>query len=177
MAYLADLLIPSRDRTRSIRSLVVDAQAELIHLDAALKWINLRQDPKVNAGIPNAAFYATANKAARQYVKPAVARDPLVYPADEVPGRMTRLKPMPHEIRRLRNRLWARLKTGRGRHRTVPAAACAAGTPASKAQPAAVEAARASYLVARACSAANAASTNRITSSSDDVHSASAASA
>ncbi|VWD12241.1 ABC transporter substrate-binding protein [Burkholderia lata] len=71
------------------------------------------QDPKVNAGITNAVFYPTANKAARQYVKPAIARDPSVYPADEVLSRMTLLKPMPAEIRRLQNRLWAQLKTGR----------------------------------------------------------------
>ncbi|AQQ40985.1 MULTISPECIES: polyamine ABC transporter substrate-binding protein [Burkholderia] len=81
--------------------------------DAALKWINYLQDPKVNAGITNAVFYPTANKAARQYVKPAIARDPSVYPSDEVLSRMTLLKPMPPEIRRLQNRLWAQLKTGR----------------------------------------------------------------
>jgi putative spermidine/putrescine transport system substrate-binding protein/putrescine transport system substrate-binding protein len=81
--------------------------------DAALKWINYLQDPKVNAGITNAVFYPTANKAARQYVKPAIARDPSVYPADEVLSKMTLLKPMPPEIRRLQNRLWAQLKTGR----------------------------------------------------------------
>ncbi|HDR8859607.1 ABC transporter substrate-binding protein [Burkholderia territorii] len=81
--------------------------------DAALKWINYLQDPKVNAAITNAVFYPTANKAARQFVKPAIARDPSVYPADEVLSKMTLLKPMPPEIRRLQNRLWAQLKTGR----------------------------------------------------------------
>ena len=81
--------------------------------DAALKWINYVQDPKVNAGITNAVFYPTANKAARQYVKPAIARDTSVYPPDEVLSKMTLLKPMPPDIRRLQNRLWAQLKTGR----------------------------------------------------------------
>lgn len=47
------------------------------------------------------------------FVKPAIARDPSVYPADEVLSKMTVLKPMPPEIRRLQNQLWAQLKTGR----------------------------------------------------------------
>ncbi len=55
----------------------------------------------------------TANKAARPFVKPAIAHDPSVYPADEVLSRMTLLKPMSPEIRRRQNRLWAQLKTGR----------------------------------------------------------------
>lgn len=46
-------------------------------------------------------------------VKPAIAHDPPVYPADEVLSKMTVLKPMRPEIRRLQNRLWAQLKTGR----------------------------------------------------------------
>ncbi len=47
------------------------------------------------------------------FVKPAIARDPSVYPADEVLSKMTLLKPMRPEIRRLQNRLCAQLKTGR----------------------------------------------------------------
>ena len=80
--------------------------------DAALKWINYVQDPKVNAGITNAVFYPTANKAARQYVKPAIARDTSVYPPDEVLSKMTLLadaaghSPAAEPV-------WAQLKTGR----------------------------------------------------------------
>ncbi|HKT99199.1 MAG TPA: polyamine ABC transporter substrate-binding protein, partial [Paraburkholderia sp.] len=51
-------------------------------------------------------------KAARQYVTPAVAQDPTVYPSEDVLKKMTLMKPMPAEILRLENRLWSQLKTG-----------------------------------------------------------------
>ncbi|WP_179403301.1 polyamine ABC transporter substrate-binding protein [Burkholderia guangdongensis] len=83
------------------------------HPEAALQWINYIQDPKVNAAITNAVFYPTANKAARQFVSPAIAHDPTVYPTDDVLRKMTLLKPLSPDIRRLENRLWSQLKTGR----------------------------------------------------------------
>ncbi|WGS50586.1 polyamine ABC transporter substrate-binding protein [Paraburkholderia sp. D15] len=83
------------------------------HPEAALKWINYIEDPKVNAAITNEVFYPTANRAARPFVAPVVAQDPSVYPGDEVLSRMTLIKPVPIEIVRLENRLWAQLKAGR----------------------------------------------------------------
>ncbi|CAB3716753.1 Putrescine-binding periplasmic protein SpuD [Paraburkholderia sediminicola] len=81
------------------------------HPQAALRWINYIEDPKVNAAITNEVFYPTANHAARQFVTPAVAQDPTVYPPDDVLKKMTLMKPTPVEIVRLENRLWAQLKT------------------------------------------------------------------
>ncbi|MFM0341517.1 polyamine ABC transporter substrate-binding protein [Paraburkholderia fungorum] len=81
------------------------------HPQAALRWINYIEDPKVNAAITNEVFYPTANHAARQYVVPAVAQDPTVYPSDDVLKKMTLMKPTPVEIVRLENRLWSQLKT------------------------------------------------------------------
>ena len=68
---------------------------------------------KANTGITNAMFSPPANKAAQQYVKPAIARTPSAYPADDVLNRMTLLKPMPLEIRRMQNWRRAQLKTSR----------------------------------------------------------------
>ncbi|MFL9866591.1 polyamine ABC transporter substrate-binding protein [Paraburkholderia fungorum] len=81
------------------------------HPQAALKWINYIEDPKVNAAITNEVFYPTANQAARQFVMPAVAQDPTVYPPDDVLRKMTLMKPTSVEIVRLENRLWSQLKT------------------------------------------------------------------
>ena len=75
------------------------------HAEAALKWINYVSDPKVNAAITNTVFYPTANKAAHQFVTPAVARDPTVYPPEDVLKKMVLMKPMPADILRLENRL------------------------------------------------------------------------
>ncbi|WP_118180279.1 polyamine ABC transporter substrate-binding protein [Paraburkholderia phosphatilytica] len=82
------------------------------HPEAAMKWINYIEDPKVNAAITNEVFYPTANRSARQFVTPAVSQDPTVYPGDEVLSKMTLMKPVPTDILRLENRLWAQLKTG-----------------------------------------------------------------
>ncbi|MBN3762556.1 polyamine ABC transporter substrate-binding protein [Burkholderia sp. Ac-20365] len=82
------------------------------HPEAAMKWINFISDAKNNAEITNEVFYPTANRAARQFVTPAVAQDTTVYPADDVLSKMTLMKPMPTDILRLENRLWAQLKTG-----------------------------------------------------------------
>ncbi|GAU06732.1 putrescine ABC transporter putrescine-binding protein PotF [Burkholderia stabilis] len=82
------------------------------HPEAALKWINYIEDPKVNAAITNDVFYPTANKAAHQYVTPTIAQDPIVYPSGDAFKKMTLLKPLPADIVRLENRLWAQLKTG-----------------------------------------------------------------
>ena len=83
------------------------------HPEAAMKWINYIEDPKVNAQITNEVFYPTANEAAHQYVTPAVAQDASVYPSEDVLKKMTLLKSLPVEILRLENRLWSQLKTGR----------------------------------------------------------------
>jgi putrescine transport system substrate-binding protein len=82
------------------------------HAEAAMKWINYIEDPKVNAAITNEVFYPTANKSARQFVTPGVSEDTTVYPGDEVLSKMTLMRPVPTDILRLQNRLWAQLKTG-----------------------------------------------------------------
>jgi putrescine transport system substrate-binding protein len=82
------------------------------HPEAALAWINYIEDPKVNAGITNEVFYPTPNKDARPFVTAAVANDTSVYPPEDQLTSMTLMKPLPANILRLENRLWAELKTG-----------------------------------------------------------------
>jgi putrescine transport system substrate-binding protein len=80
------------------------------HPEAALRWINYIEDPKVNAAITNEVYYPTANVPARKFVTPAIAQDLSVYPPDDVFKKMTLMKPKPIEILRLENRLWSQLK-------------------------------------------------------------------
>ncbi len=82
------------------------------HPEAALKWINYIQDPKVNAAITNEVFYPTANKAAGQYVTQAIAQNPDVYPPANVLEKMSLARPKSPDIARLENRLWLQLKSG-----------------------------------------------------------------
>ncbi|WP_242665745.1 polyamine ABC transporter substrate-binding protein [Paraburkholderia ginsengiterrae] len=82
------------------------------HPEAAMKWMNYIEDPKVSAEITNEVFYPTANRAARQYVTPAIEQDANVYPPEAVLSKMTLMRPQPTPIMRLENRLWAQLKSG-----------------------------------------------------------------
>ncbi len=83
------------------------------HPEAALKWINYIETPQVHAEITNQVFYPNANMEARKFVKPDVANDPVVFPPPEVAKTLFLLKPLPSEIMRLENRLWAQYKSGR----------------------------------------------------------------
>ncbi|HTJ91741.1 MAG TPA: polyamine ABC transporter substrate-binding protein [Pararobbsia sp.] len=83
------------------------------HPEAALKWINYIEDPKVSAAITNEVFYPTANLASKQFIDPVTANDPNVFPPPDALAKLTVMKPVPSDILRLENRLWAELKTGR----------------------------------------------------------------
>ncbi|MFD1557605.1 polyamine ABC transporter substrate-binding protein [Paraburkholderia silviterrae] len=82
------------------------------HPEAAMKWINYIEDPKVNAAITNEIFYPTANQPARGLVTPAIAQDPDVYVPDSALNKMTLAMPRNADIARLQNRLWLQLKSG-----------------------------------------------------------------
>jgi putrescine transport system substrate-binding protein len=82
------------------------------HPEAAMKWINYIEDPKVNAAITNEIFYPTANKPARDFVTPAIAQDPSVYVPDSELKKMSLALPRSADIARLENRLWLQLKSG-----------------------------------------------------------------
>ena len=82
------------------------------HPEAAMKWINYIEDPKTSAAITNEVFYPTANRAANQFVTPAIVQDPSLYLSEPVLKKMTVMRPQPAAIMRLQNRLWAQLKTG-----------------------------------------------------------------
>jgi putrescine transport system substrate-binding protein len=83
------------------------------HPEAALKWINYIEQPKVSAGITNEVFYPTANAAAKPFIDPVTANDTNVFPPPETMNKLTVMKAVPSDILRLENRLWAELKTGR----------------------------------------------------------------
>jgi len=83
------------------------------HVDAAHQWVNYIETPSVHAAITNAVFYPSANRAARKYVRPEVAKDPSVYPPEPVMRSLFMLKPLPLAITRLQTRLWTTFKASR----------------------------------------------------------------
>jgi len=81
--------------------------------EAALRWINYIESPQVNAEITNKVFYPTANVQAKQYVKAELANDSTIYPSEAMMKTLFLLQPLPFDIKRLENRLWTQMKTGR----------------------------------------------------------------
>jgi putrescine transport system substrate-binding protein len=83
------------------------------HSEAAMQWINYILQPKVSADITNQVFYPNANAVARPLIKPAILENAAIYPAPDRLKSLTLQAPLPAEILRLENRLWAQLKAGR----------------------------------------------------------------
>jgi spermidine/putrescine transport system substrate-binding protein len=54
------------------------------HPDNAHAFLNHIHDPQVNAEIANTIHYATANKAAKEFIDPADLENPAIYPSAEV---------------------------------------------------------------------------------------------
>lgn len=83
------------------------------HPENANKWLNYILDPKVSADITNKIYYPMVNAAAKKYLAPEIANDPIIYPSAAVMSTLWAFKPLPSEIMRLQSRLWTQLKTGR----------------------------------------------------------------
>jgi spermidine/putrescine-binding protein len=78
--------------------------------DAAHTFINYLLEPETGARIVNAASYASANKAARDKIKPEILNNPTVYPPDDV---LKRCEFMEHLGRAgaVQAALWREIKT------------------------------------------------------------------
>jgi putrescine transport system substrate-binding protein len=83
------------------------------NIDAAHAFINYIEEPKVHAAITNEMFYPNANKAAREFVKPEIANNKMLYPDEDVAKTLFVIKPQSLKISRLQTRLWAELKSGK----------------------------------------------------------------
>lgn len=83
------------------------------NIDEAHAFINYIESPKVHAAITNEMFYPNANKAAREFIKPEIANNKMLYPDDDVAKTLFVIKPQSLKISRLQTRLWAELKSGK----------------------------------------------------------------
>ncbi len=86
--------------------------ADAPHLENAHKFIEFLLDPEVIAGATNFTNYANANKAADQFVDPAVLADPAVYTPDEIRERLWTNRSLSQKAERARTRAWSKIKTG-----------------------------------------------------------------
>jgi putrescine transport system substrate-binding protein len=82
------------------------------HAGNAMKFINFVISTQEAANLTNYTSYPTAVPAAKALVRPDVLADPAVFPSPEFYHKMFVSKPMPQDLTRLLNRLWAKLKVG-----------------------------------------------------------------
>ena len=78
----------------------------------AYLFLDYMMQPEVIAACTNYTGYANSNKAATQFVDPAVASDPAVYPDAETLSRMYTPQPQTEEQERAMTRAWTEIKAG-----------------------------------------------------------------
>jgi putrescine transport system substrate-binding protein len=81
------------------------------HPDAALKFANFVLSEKESANLTNDTSYPSAVPSSKPLVRADVTADPAVFPSSEVIHKLSLSKPIPPDLMRLMNRLWAKLKT------------------------------------------------------------------
>ena len=82
------------------------------HPAEAHAFINYMLKPEVAAKASNYVVYANGNKAAQQFLDPAVKDDPAVYPDDATMAKLFTLNPLDQRTQRLITRLWTKVVTG-----------------------------------------------------------------
>jgi len=102
--------IPREGSSIDYDALLIPAGAP--HRWAAHQFLNYMMEPKVIAAVTNAIHYGNNNRDANPYVEPWILADPALYPPPELEARLYYSLPPSAELRRLRTRVWTRIKTG-----------------------------------------------------------------
>ena len=103
-------LLPRRGGILFVDAMAIPADAP--HPQNALRFIDYVLRPEVHAGLTNKVFYAGPNLAARPFIRPDIANDRTVFPADEDMRRMATPDVLSSEVRRLSTRIFTTFKSG-----------------------------------------------------------------
>jgi spermidine/putrescine-binding protein len=83
--------------------------AKARNVDNAYAFISFIMDAQINAKIVNSVSYASANKAAKQFIDPTILEDEAIYPPDEILARCEFLSDV-GETATLLDKLWTEIK-------------------------------------------------------------------
>ncbi len=86
--------------------------ADAPHPDNAHKFIDFMLRADVAAANTNYVYYASGNKAALEFIDPAVKDDPAIYPTPEVSAKLFTLKAHSPDYDELLTETWQRIKAG-----------------------------------------------------------------
>ncbi len=104
------IVIPKEGAQVNIDVMAIPKDAP--HPGNAHKFIDFILRPDIVAEITNETGYANAVPAAAEHVDPAIARDPVIYPAKDVQEKLYTVPPAGPKYERARTRAWTRIKTG-----------------------------------------------------------------
>ena len=79
---------------------------------AGYAYMNYLLQPEVMANISDSVQYANGNLKADSLVDPKLKANSMIYPSDEVLGKLYALEAMPAKIDRIRTRIWTSIKAG-----------------------------------------------------------------
>ncbi len=82
------------------------------HKDNAYLFLDYMMRPEVIAGVTNFVNYANAVPSSKKWLRPEVLENPAIYPDSETMQRLFIVLPLDPKLERIRNRAWARIKSG-----------------------------------------------------------------
>jgi len=82
------------------------------HKDNAYKFLDFLMRPDIAADIANTVFYANANAASWEFVKPEILHNPSIFPDEETWKRLYPIRSADPKRERPRTRAFARVKSG-----------------------------------------------------------------
>jgi spermidine/putrescine-binding protein len=101
-------VVPKEGATIWIDNLAIPASAK--HLTAAYEFLNFCLKAEIAGEITNFSGYATANEAARQFIKPEILNDPARYPDEQTLANCEFLQDL-GETSTLIDRYWTEIKS------------------------------------------------------------------
>ena len=103
-----DVMIPPRGATLFFDSMAIPKDAK--NVENAHRFIDYIMRPQVHASLTNQVFYGNPNAASKQFVKPEIANNPVVFPPAAELKKMTMPKALPREVQRVQTRVFTNFK-------------------------------------------------------------------
>jgi putrescine transport system substrate-binding protein len=104
-------LIPPAGATMFLDSMAIPKDAK--NVAEAHAFINFILRPEVHASLTNTVFYGNPNAASKQFVKPELASNPTIFPPESEIKKMTVMRDIPNEARRVQTRVFTDFKANR----------------------------------------------------------------
>jgi putrescine transport system substrate-binding protein len=104
-------LIPPKGATMFLDSMAIPKDAK--NVAEAHAFINFILRPEIHASLTNEVFYGNPNAASKKFVKPELAANPTIFPPESDIQKMTVMRDLPNDVRRVQTRVFTDFKANR----------------------------------------------------------------